>query len=66
MRGYSPLADSLDSDARNIAGVIAVLTQNKEYSVERILTQYVSKLPERDIKRVYAETVGKFKTDATL
>jgi predicted ATPase len=66
MRGYSPLADKLDSDARNIAGVIAVLTQNKEDSVERILTQYVRKLPERDIQRVYAETVGKFNADAML
>lgn len=66
MRSYSPLADKLDGDARNIAGVIAALTQNKEASVEKILTQYISQLPERDIKRVYAETVGKFKTDAML
>jgi predicted ATPase len=66
MRGYSPLADKLEGDARNIAGVIAVLTQNDRDSVEKVLTKYVSKLPERDIRRVWAETVGKFKTDAML
>jgi len=66
MRGYSPLADNLDGDARNIAGVIAVLTQNGGQSVQTILSQYVSKLPERDIKKVYAERVGKFQTDAML
>ena len=29
-------------------------------------TRYASKLPERDIRNVYAETVGKFKSDAML
>lgn len=66
MRNYSPLADKLDGDARNIAGVIAVLTKDDEHRVEKTLTHYVSKLPERDIKRVYAETVGKFQADAML
>jgi len=65
MRGYSPLADKLEGDARNIAGVLAVLTSNDKH-VEDILTQYVGKLPERDIKRVFAETVGQFKADAML
>ena len=66
MRSYSPLSDKLESDARNIAGVIAVLTRNGNDSVEKILTQYVSKLPEKDIQRVYAEPVGKFAADAML
>jgi predicted ATPase len=66
MRGYSPLADKLDGDARNIAGVIAVLTKSPGQNVETILTRYVSRLPERDIRRVYAETVGKFNADAML
>jgi len=66
MRGYSPLADRLDSDAKNIAGVIAALTRDKDDSVEKILSQYVSRLPERDIRRVYAETVGRFQADAML
>jgi predicted ATPase len=65
MRGYSPLAERLESDARNIAGVVAVLSREQS-SIESTLTKYVSKLPERDIKRVYAETVGKFQADAML
>lgn len=66
MRGYSPLAEKLDSDARNIAGVIAALAPQKQKEIESVLTSYVSKLPERDIRRVYAETVGKFNSDAML
>ncbi len=66
MRNYSPLAEKLDGDARNIAGVIAVLSQNKDSSIENTLSQYVSKLPEKDIARVYAETVGRFNADAML
>ncbi|WP_265297374.1 AAA family ATPase [Verminephrobacter eiseniae] len=64
MRAYSPLADKLDADARNIAGVIAALPTAKE--IEAVLTRYAGKLPERDIRRVYAETVGKFNSDAML
>jgi predicted ATPase len=65
MRGYSPLAERLESDARNLAGVIAVLTASRP-EAESVLTNYVSRLPERDITRVYAETVGKFNADAML
>ena len=66
MRGYSPLADKLESDARNIAGVLAALPEQKRKETQAKLTQYASRLPERDIRRVYAETVGKFKVDAML
>jgi len=66
MRAYSPLADKLDSDAKNIAGVIAALPEQKQKDIESALTDYASKLPERDIRRVYAEPVGKFRSDAML
>lgn len=66
MRGFSPLSDRLDFDGGNIAGVIAALPQDAKGGIEKTLTDYVSKLPERDITRVYAETVGKFNTDAML
>lgn len=66
MRGYSPLSEKLDSDARNIAGVIAALPEEKQRSIESVLTRYARKLPEKDIRRVYAEPVGKFKSDAML
>lgn len=35
-------------------------------ALESTLTTYLSKLPEKDVTRVYTETVGKFKTDAML
>ena len=66
MRGFSPLSDSLASDAGNLAGVLAALPQAEKDKVENILTHYVSHLPERDIKKVYAEPVGKFGSDAML
>lgn len=66
MRGYAPLAEKLEPDARNIAGVLAALPEEKKRDIEGVLTEYASQLPERDIRRVYAETVGKFKTDAML
>lgn len=66
MRGYSPLSEKMEPDARNIAGVIAALPKEKQMEIEDVLTKYASQLPERDIRRVYAETVGKFKTDAML
>lgn len=66
MRGFSALSDRLDSDAGNIAGVLAALPDDQKTLIENTLTEYVSKLPERDIKRVYAETVGRFNSDAML
>lgn len=66
MRGYSPLSERLESDARNIAGVLAALPKEKQLEIEAVLTRYASKLPERDIRRVYAETVGRFNSDAML
>jgi len=66
MRGYSPLSERLESDARNIAGVLAALPDNRKQDIENTLTRYASELPEKDIRRVYAEPVGKFGADAML
>lgn len=66
MRKFSPLSDKLESDAWNIAGVLAALPKEKQQEIEAVLTRYASQLPERDIRRVYAETVGKFNSDAML
>lgn len=76
MRKYQPLATKLQTDAANIAGVLAanklnsalnanVNTQDIE-NIEEVLTGYFTKLPEGDIGRVWTELVGKFKTDAML
>ena len=66
MRGYEPLAEQLEPDARNIAGVLAALPEPRRQVIEDTLTRYLNQLPERDIRRVYAETVGKFGADAML
>ncbi len=66
MRDYSPLTDHLFSDASNIAGVLAALSDEKKQEVEKTLSSYVTQLPERDVRKVWAEPVGKFGADAML
>ncbi|MEW6379960.1 MAG: AAA family ATPase [bacterium] len=66
MRNYSPFSDKLKSDGANIAGVLAALPKERKEEVEVILTSYLKQMPERDIKRVWTEPVGKFETDAML
>ncbi|MDZ8108653.1 MAG: AAA family ATPase [Nostoc sp. DedQUE12a] len=66
MRDYSRLSDTFESDASNIAGVLATLPDERQREVELTLSTYVKDLPEGDIKRVWAEKVGRFKTDAML
>ncbi len=66
MRGYTPFSDRLQPDGSNLAGVLAGLDDDRRAEVEQQLTTYASKLPERDIQRVWTEPVGKFKTDAML
>jgi predicted ATPase len=66
MRDYSRLSDILESDASNIAGVLAVLTDKRKAEVEAIISTYLKDLPEGDIKKVWSEKVGRFGTDAML
>lgn len=66
MRAYTPLADKLASDGSNIAGVIAGLPENQKKDFEDRLTDYVRPLPEKDLKKIWAEPIGRFKTDAML
>jgi predicted ATPase len=66
MRDFSLLSDSFKSDASNIAGVLAALPDERKAEVEATLSTYVKHLPERDIQRVWAEPVGRLKTDAML
>lgn len=66
MRDYTPFSEKLNSDGSNIAGVLAGLEQTRREEVEATITQYLKALPERDIKRVWSEPVGKFKTDAMI
>ena len=66
MRQYSSLSDTLLPDASNIAGVLSALPEDVKDSVEKRLTTFVKPLPEKDICRVWAEPVGRFKKDAML
>jgi len=66
MRAYSAFSDRLLPDAANIAGVLAALPETQKKEIELTLTNYASKLPEKDIIRVYSEAVGKFNSDAML
>ncbi|MDZ7964097.1 MAG: ATP-binding protein [Nostoc sp. DedSLP03] len=66
MRDYSRLSDVLESDASNIAGVIAALNREQKSEVESTLSAYIKDFPEGDIKTVFAEPVGRLKTDAML
>ncbi|GAX37817.1 AAA family ATPase [Nodularia sp. NIES-3585] len=66
MRDYSRLSDKLESDASNIAGVLAALSDQQKEEVESALSDYIKDLPEGDIKKVWAEKVGRFGTDAML
>lgn len=66
MRDYTSISDKLASDGSNIAGVIAGLSEEKKKEFEDSLTEYVRPLPDKDLKRIWAEPIGRFKTDAML
>lgn len=66
MCNYTPLSEKLLADGSNIAGVLAGLAMDRKKIVEETLTFYLKDLPERDIKRIWTEPVGKFKTDVML
>lgn len=66
MRGFSQFSESLRGDAANIAGVLAALPKDQRREVETTLTHYIKELPERDVRKVWAEPVGRFQTDAML
>ncbi|WP_414515032.1 AAA family ATPase [Nostoc sp. PCC 9305] len=66
MRDYSRLSDILESDASNIAGVLAALDGKQKAEVESTLSAYIKDFPEGDIKTVFAEPIGRLKTDAML
>ena len=66
MRNYSRLSDNIESDGSNIAGVLAALPEEQKTEVESNLSSYIKDLPEGDVKKVWAEPVGRLKTDAML
>jgi predicted ATPase len=66
MRTYSRVSEDLSNDASNIAGVIASFKGEQGEDISRILTNYIDRLSEKDISRVWAEVAGHFQKDAML
>ncbi len=66
MRNYSVLSKNLNNDASNIAGTLGALPDEEKEYVEKILSKYAKKLPERDITEVFTKSVGEFRYDAML
>ncbi|TYQ16956.1 UNVERIFIED_CONTAM: putative ATPase [Acetivibrio alkalicellulosi] len=66
MRDYAPLAEELLSDGSNIAGVLAALDDTRKSDIEETITQYLKKIPEKDVEYIWTEKIGKFNTDAML
>jgi len=62
----SGLKNKLEPDASNIAGLLTNLPDKDKRKIEDTLTQYLSRLPERDIERFYAEKVDKLGNYAML
>ena len=66
MRDYTPFSETLQTDGSNLAGVLSALESGRKNEVEDALTSYLKRIPERDIISIWAEPVGRFKTDAML
>ena len=66
MRSYTHLEDYLRTDASNISGFLASFPKKDSNELMRRILNSLKKLPERDIKNIWVEKVGKFETDAML
>lgn len=66
MRNYTPLQKELKEDASNIAGVIAAIEETQKTKLQERIAEFVRPLPERDITKIWTETVGLFGKDAML
>lgn len=66
MRAYSRPSEHLARDGSNIAGVLAALPESRKAEVEEIISHHAARIPEKDITRVWAETVDRHHVDAML
>ncbi len=66
MRDYSRISENIEQDGSNIAGVLAALPEDKKIEVEATLCHYLEHFPEGDIKKIWAEKVGRLGIDAML
>jgi predicted ATPase len=66
MRNFSRLSETIEQDTSNIAGVLAALPEDRKSEVQTNLSHYLQHFPEGDIKKVWAEKVGRLGIDAML
>ncbi|WP_299836826.1 AAA family ATPase [uncultured Jannaschia sp.] len=66
MRSYSRPSEYLTRDGSNVAGVLTALDSKRQSDIQKKITDYVRKIPEKDIISVWAETVDRHKVDAML
>jgi predicted ATPase len=66
MRAYSRPSERLARDGSNIAGVLAALPGDRKEYVEGVISKHAAKIPEKDITKVWAETVDRHHVDAML
>lgn len=66
MRAPAALSTRLELDGSNLAGVLAALGEAAREDLERHLIRHVSQLPERDLRRIWAQTIGVLGRDAML
>ncbi|MEK7990690.1 MAG: AAA family ATPase [Thiotrichaceae bacterium] len=66
MRHYSRFSRKLLPDASNLAGFLAALSEQHKTEIEQALSKYLNHLPEKDIRKVWAEPVGRLGSDAML
>lgn len=66
IRHFAEISHALEGDGSNIAGVIAALGDTKRRIVESQLTEYLTRLPEQDVGRVWVEKIGRLGRDAML
>ncbi|WP_353570816.1 AAA family ATPase [Candidatus Albibeggiatoa sp. nov. BB20] len=66
IRNYSRFSQNLLPDASNLAGFLAALSEQHKTEIEQTLSKYLNHLPEKDIRKVWAEPVGRLGSDAML
>jgi len=57
-RNYTKISKDLDRNGGNLAGVIAALLPQKKEFVEKKLSYYAQKLPEKEIDKVWIQKIG--------
>ncbi|WP_110515266.1 AAA family ATPase [Herpetosiphon llansteffanensis] len=63
---FAEISDLLENDGSNLAGVLAALDDAKRQKIEQQLTEYLTRLPENDVGKVWVEKIGLLGRNAML